>query len=215
MKISRFSILFRYIGMYIYLFMSKIHWGPREKAIMNMLDKISEAFDSKRCRIVDIGCGPGLLAKLVKKRGFNYLGLDNNLYLIQYCQEVYSDESGIEFTSDGFDGDSIQFTKNDIIILNGVVHHLDDSQMDFLLKKTSLCFAVIIADHLRKSPNLSLSNFLPFILQSLDRGKFVRLYKYFENFNNYNLNYSEEFSISVVSITFWTYFCNFYKPRLK
>ena len=212
MKLSRL-FKFRYLSVYIYLLLSKVHWKPREKVIEIILDKISEEFGNKKYRIVDIGCGPGLLVKVVEKKGFYYLGIDNNLNSIEFCQEIYSDKSMAEFTVDNIEDDSIQFTKNDIIVLNGVAHHLNDFQMNNLLKKALPCFAIIIADHLRKSPNLSLINFFPLILQNLDRGKFIRLYNKFDSLSNYTLYYSEEFAIGVAGITFWTYFCNFYRSN--
>jgi 2-polyprenyl-3-methyl-5-hydroxy-6-metoxy-1,4-benzoquinol methylase len=182
---------------------------------MNMLDNVCKELNNMELRVVDIGCGPGLLAKNVKSRDLKYLGIDNDLNCIRYCQEIYFGETGIEFATYDCEADRLQFSTNDIIILNGIVHHLNNFQLSALLKKAQVSAALIICDHLKEERNLTLKQLIPFILQFLDRGKFIRLYTYFENMEDWAIKRSEKFPINLACITLWDYFCNYYVVKDK
>ena len=201
------------LGVRTYLFMSGFHWAPREKFITRALDELLKKARSREYRIVDIGCGPGLLVRSAEKTGCEYLGIDRNPYVIEYCKNLYSDKAGVTFRQDRLENESIRLTSKDIAVMNGVVHHLDDDQLDVLLERLSSCRALIIADHW-KSGSASLSSaFVPSMLQKMDRGRFLRPYRYFENLPDYTLISSEIFPIRFAGLVCWTYFCNCYKPK--
>jgi hypothetical protein len=80
-----------------------------------------------------------------------------------------------------------------------------------VLKKAAKGTALIISD-LESKALMGKNQLLPAILQRLDRGKFIRPYKYFETIEGFTLEHSEKFSIKIAGITFWTCFCNVYRP---
>lgn len=205
-------LLREFFNVYAYILMAKVHWPPREKIIIKMFDLIAATSNLKTFRILDIGCGPGQLVETITGRNLTYLGIDNNPDMINYCLDRYAGNPGIDFSTDDFTREAFQIGKNDIVVVNGVAHHLNDTLMEILLKKALSCHLLIIVDHLREQPHLSVRNCVPFILQSLDRGKFVRMYSYFTSLKNYTLVHSEEFPVRMAGFPCWTHFCNVYKP---
>ena len=197
---------------YIYLLHSLVHWPPRKKALLKILDQIFMQFPDKKFRIVDIGSGPGLLARAIQDRGADYLGIDNDPETIKYCNKLFDNRSGFTFSDINVTDSTFQFDKNDIIILSGVAHHLNDIVLSKLLEKASKGFALIISDHASKT-SMDKNQLLPAFLQRLDRGKFIRPYKYFKTLEGYTLHHSEKFPIKIAGITFWAYFCNVYQPE--
>ncbi len=205
-------VLLRHPGVYVYLLLSKLHWSPREKAIRSMLEQFCLRTDRPRYRIVDIGCGSGLLAQTALDLGFVYLGIDNDPGRIEYCRETYGDIPHVTFLAENCAFGSFEIGGWDIVILNGTAHHLTDVQMKSLLAKISLCAGLIIADHLKVDQSHPLRAFLPSVLQDLDFGDFVRSFRYFESLCGFTLRDSEVFTIDLGSVALWTYFCNFYCP---
>jgi SAM-dependent methyltransferase len=205
-------VLLRHPGVYVHLLLSKLHWSPREKAIRRMLEQFCLRTDRPRYRIVDIGCGSGLLAQTARDLGFVYLGIDNNPGRIEYCRETYGDVPRVTFLAENCVSGSFEIGERDIVILNGAAHHLSDAQMKSLLPKISLCAGMIIADHLKVNQGRRLRAFLPSVLQYLDFGDFVRPFRYFESLCGFTLRDSDIFLIDLGSITLWTYFCNLYSP---
>lgn len=78
---------------------------------------------SPGARIADLGCGSGVFSDLLRRRGFDVIGVDLSPRLIQIARQTYPDidfrEGDIEhlpFADDSFDG----------VLLAGVLHHLPD-----------------------------------------------------------------------------------------
>jgi SAM-dependent methyltransferase len=213
MRISAIKNFLNFLTIYIYLSLSVIHWLPRKNAIQKQLESIINYSGKKSFRIVDIGCGPGLLVNTVAKMGLEYLGIDNDSSTIQYCVNQYNSYKNVQFDNIDITGDWLTFSSSDIIVLNGVVHHLKDAQLFSVLKKASSCFAIIICDHLKKEQELQqVFDLIPNILQKLDRGKYVRKYSFFKYLRLYHLHQANQFPIRLFKINLWTYFCHLYKP---
>jgi predicted RNA methylase len=212
METIRLSHFLGYVRVYAYLMMSRIHWPPRRKIMIRTLEYISNHFPDRKLRIVDIGAGPGLLAKAIKGKKFDYLGIDDDLAMVNYCNKNFRKLSNFTFSSLNVTDSSVQFDINDIFIFSGVAHHIDDLVFSSLLKKATSGSAIIISDHLCKLSGRS-NNFITLLLQRLDRGKYIREYNYFENLNDYTLLYSKKATIKLAGITLWTFFCNYYQPK--
>jgi SAM-dependent methyltransferase len=82
------------------------------------------------CRILDIGCGKaGILAHLPESLG--YVGFDMNPGYIAAARRRWG--SRAEFHCSKVDEVSLQETgRYDIVLANGIVHHLDDAEADGL-----------------------------------------------------------------------------------
>lgn len=202
---------FSYLNVYFYLIHSKVHWQEREDAISEALDRLPINMSDKPLRVLDIGCGPGLLVNTALKKGFSYLGMDTDQASIDYCREKYRDQGHAKFTTSTIHSREVIVNKGDIVILNGVMHHLDDKTAKELLGHLLNADFVIILDHyidktLKRWPKF---------LQKRDQGKYVRDYSFFKKIEGYHSVLSTVFPIKILSLICWMYFCMVYTPEIK
>jgi SAM-dependent methyltransferase len=209
MKMPRFKL--RYLKVYFYLLHSMVHWQEREDAISEILDRVQISTSGKPLRIIDVGCGPGLLVDIAIKKGFSYLGMDTDRDSIDYCRKKYQNKERISFTTSTIPSHEIAIQSGDIIVLNGVLHHVYDETAKELLSYLSQAEFVIIADHYLDKTVGSWPKFL----QKLDRGKYVRDYSFFRSIDGYRPVQSLVFPIKIFSFIFWMYFCVAYTPEAK
>ena len=74
-----------------YLILSAIHWREREDALRYCVPLITPSNGvPQHLRVVDVGCGPGLLVPLALELGYQYLGMDASYPHIAYCTEVFA-----------------------------------------------------------------------------------------------------------------------------
>lgn len=194
-----------------YLLASKVHWPEREKYLSEVLHGLNDEHQSRR--IVDIGCGPGLLVPSIEGLNFEYLGVDSEQPIIDYCKSRFGQNEGLGFLrSDLSRKDDVTFGTGDIVVLNGVVHHLDDRQMRGLIESLQPVGYLILLDHFRPRDNISIRYLIPYVLQYLDKGNFVRNYEYFREIPGFRLESEKLFPIKFMGIKLWDYFCHCYEP---
>ena len=85
------------------------------------------------CRILDIGCGPGkfLSASQIVVDQSNYVGIDPSGDYIQAARESFPMATFHHGTVDQVDLVGKTF---DVVILSGVLHHVDDTEAHAILK---------------------------------------------------------------------------------
>ncbi len=128
-------------------------------------------------RVLDVGCGPGFVIDYLPK--VDYVGTDIDPRYIAHAQQHYGDRGAfhcIELRADNI----ASFGKFDLILLNGVLHHIDDENAVGLL--------TLLRDALRPGGRVmtldgcyvdSMSRLSRFFLDH-DRGQFVRDRKQYE-----------------------------------
>lgn len=88
-------------------------------------------------KVVDIGCGPGNTAHLLQA-GVNYVGFDVSDKYISHAREEFAQDSQKTFivgVAEDFVTDlPIQMQNADLVIMNGLLHHLDDNEALTALK---------------------------------------------------------------------------------
>jgi SAM-dependent methyltransferase len=180
-----------------YSLLALVHWGPREASIARAIASLN--LPPNTHRIVDVGCGPGWLAATATTAQCSYLGVDPALR--QSCDLAQG-------TIEPLDATTVQerLTKNDIVVLNGVAHYLDDQTLQGLLARAQACTAVVICDHRADPTNHRLNR----LLQRLDKGHFIRPYAFFETIAGYRTNMLEPFTICPLGIPTWAYFTGLY-----
>src|SRR5690606_32813558 len=114
----------------------------------------------------------------------------------------------IQFLKMTFNDIPFKLETTDVVIFNGVLHHMDH---DTVMSATELCAtagAVIILDHhLEKSGRKPTPRHIQF-MQSMDRGKHVREFQEIsEIFSHYGIDEYAVFPIKVASVPIWSYFC--------
>lgn len=191
------------IAVALYQLASRVHWPARENALRQAFAKVSP----KGQRLIDIGCGPGLLTGMAMDLHYAYMGIDPDRAAIEYARHRYLSERVQFAVADA--SDIPDFVRvGDIAILNGVSHHLSDEQMSMVLGSLHICSGIFILDHQLDQATSRLNRFL----QQKDRGRFVRPSTAFARLAGYRKIYHEVFPIPSKRFSAWRYFCNFYVP---
>jgi SAM-dependent methyltransferase len=96
-------------------------YGARLKAIRKYLELQAGS------KIIDIGCGPGYMARDLPS-GLNYVGFDVDQRYIEFANAHFSTRG--QFYCRFFDDASAEeFGPADIIMMNGVLHHMSDADV--------------------------------------------------------------------------------------
>ena len=173
---------------------SLVHFMPRCEAIYQIVQQKPSP------RILDLGCGTGLFKKHVPD--CEYTGIDNNQAYIEYARRRLQ---GRFILGDIFDLQThLAGTVFDFTIINGVLHHLDDSLLVRLLGALPGLLApagkIIIVDHIW-SDELNPVN--KFLVQH-DRGAFSRSEQaYRKLFRDFTIESFETFTINAGPLVLW------------
>ncbi len=83
-------------------------------------------------RIADIGCGPGFISKYLPS-GISYFGFDTDAAYIAYANSKFGSKG--RFFHRPFDESAVRdHGPFDIVMMNGVLHHLSDDEAHRILK---------------------------------------------------------------------------------
>jgi SAM-dependent methyltransferase len=182
-------------GPLFYNFWSSFHFTPRFRAL-------KEGFEGQsNPRILDLGCGTGLFKKYFPV--CDYFGIDNNPRYIEYARQRLP---GTFVLGDILDLNRyITDQKFDYIILNGVLHHMDNIQVTQLVKTLSSFLSesgrILVVDHIF-SEKLNPINKM---LLSLDRGSFSRTVEEYQRlFEHYRILSFRQFYIQAGPLILWT-----------
>ncbi len=180
-----------------------IHWAPREEAIRRGLKGLP-ASAIAGARLLDVGSGLGQLSRLAREFGIEYAGLEPDDAL---RAEAARDFPGAAFLVGGAEDLGKLLRPADIVVLNGVAHHLNDDLLGRTLQAARGGRGLVLCDHLRLDGK---THALARFLQDRDQGKFVRPYADLLSPEGFVLRSSEFFPIGPLGMPFWTYFCNVY-----
>lgn len=78
--------------------------------------------------LLDVGCGPGVMVPYLKS--VKYYGIDINPRYIEKSLKKYSSADVSFKCADVSEIGGLESRKYDIIMMNGVLHHLSDAQAD-------------------------------------------------------------------------------------
>jgi SAM-dependent methyltransferase len=187
----------------LYQLASRVHWPAREDALRQAFARLKPQGQ----RLIDIGCGPGLLTKAARDLGFAYIGIDPDRAAIEYARQKHT-SGAPQFAVADASGVADFVQAGDIAILNGVSHHLSDHELSSVLSSLKICSGIFILDHQLDEATSRLNRFL----QQKDRGRFVRPSSTFASLPGYHTSYHVVFPIPSESFPAWRYFCNFYVP---
>ena len=148
-------------------------------------NKILENFNfDKKNKILDIGCGTGNILKILPKK-VNYFGFDNNSKCINFAKKKYSNHF---FYEGYFDNKTKKTIPNvDLVIMNAVLHHLNDGQIYELLpiikSKLDKNGKIICIDPFYSTDIKNLKDYskkFRNLIASFDRGNYVRTKKQYK-----------------------------------
>ena len=128
-----------------------------------------ERCDRTSKSILDVGCGPGSNAGCFSS--WEYLGIDHNPKYIEYARTIYPSMRFSVSDATEFGYEDATF---DVILINSLLHHLDDEECQELLHRVALVLnqkgGVIVQEPLIPEKHEVLQRFL----MSQDRGDHFR-----------------------------------------
>ena len=99
---------------------------PAGYALRIRREKVMRLFDQPGGRVLDVGCGPGIMAAETIKRGCDFWGIDPSSGMISICRDRLADEPRAHFIAG--DAISLPFANGffDSVICMGVIDALRD-----------------------------------------------------------------------------------------
>ena len=110
----------------------------RHKIILQLVE---EYVPSKEALILDVGCGPGMLAKDLAIKGYKGSGLDTSNMMIRLSKDLFKQLKKEDWNFLVGDVEQTEFKKNtfDCVIASGVIEYMDEdlkmlNEMNRILK---------------------------------------------------------------------------------
>ncbi|MBL7058374.1 class I SAM-dependent methyltransferase [Patescibacteria group bacterium] len=151
----------------LYLLYQRLVGGIRARQIF-VRDYVKPKQD---LRILDVGCGPGYIVEELPL--CDYVGYDINQHYIDFANTKYASK-GI-FVCKELTIEEINSMKPfDIVLLNGVLHHLDDTTASHILELSKSALKPDGQLLTMDGCYIPGQHFIDHMLQKYDRGKFVR-----------------------------------------
>ena len=156
-------------------------------------------------RVLDLGCGPGQNASLFDdRRRFSYLGVDQDRRCIAVAQDLHP----LDFKVADATRLNVGYDRYDIVLMNSLLHHLDDSQVCGLMQMARGALAedgeCLLLDMVHP-PQKSISNVISRALIKLDRGRYCRsesaLEAHFEPY--FRIHSKDRFAIRFAGWLLW------------
>ena len=137
----------------------------------NILAEFSNYLKCTDKKIIEIGCSTGFCAnEIIDMKNNNYTGVDIERNYIEQAKKLFPDGNWI-----CQDARNLSFNDNtfDIVIFNGVVHHMDDDLFKGCLKEVKRIVkgsgVILISE-----PVFNYKDILSTLFLKLDRGKYIR-----------------------------------------
>lgn len=172
--------------------------APLNRPKVNAINRSLSRCDKGKKNILDIGCGPGTNASLFD--GWNYLGVDLNTRYIDVAKAKFPK---MRFEVANAAKLSINEEKFDVILINSLMHHLDDHECAELLERIRLLIAekgsVIIQEPVIPEKNKPIMKFL----MKQDRGGYFRCHEGWKTLfiaNDYNIVFEEFYELKLVNL---------------
>ena len=138
------------------------------KILLNEYSSITNGY-----KILDIGCGTGYIVNYLPK-DVTYIGFDVNSKYIKYAKKKYNNLN-YSFNCEYLSKDAlIKYGQFDIVMMNGLVHHLNDDDTINILMLANNCLkkkGVVVGIDGCFKENL---DFISMWMLKNDRGVFVR-----------------------------------------
>jgi cyclopropane fatty-acyl-phospholipid synthase-like methyltransferase len=138
---------------------------------------------SSGMKVLDVGCGTGDLIKYLPK-DINYVGIDISPEYIDFARSRFGAEKNKEFICADVNELSSNYRNFDTIIAIGLLHHLNDSEVEKLLTNIRECLApsgiFYSLDPLLEKKQSVIERFII----TRDRGQYVRYFNEYEGLFN-------------------------------
>ncbi len=208
-KAKTFFHLLTHPGLLFYKLHSSIHLPPRLKRARDAIVRVS-GDSAAQMRIIDVGCGLGELSEAARELGIKYAGIEVSEESLASCQKRYGQGGQVTFLLGSAEELPLQAESTDLVILNGVAHHLDDEQLRSFYQSITSARGLIILDHDKQMRRGSFLTFMQRLIQQMDKGKHVRELALFDEVLGHHFVSEERFTIKIAGFPLWPYFCRTY-----
>jgi SAM-dependent methyltransferase len=149
-------------------------------------------------RVLDVGCGPGTNARYFG--GSDYVGVDLDGRYIDYAEQQYDGRFLVRDVNEGLR----DLGKFDFVLLNSLMHHLDEGESDRLLDSltdTLVVGGVLHVLDLVLPPTRSAAR----TLARLDRGAYPREYDLWLDLigRRFVIESHQPYSVCIAGVSLW------------
>jgi len=118
--IKVFSAADRYTGHYEACSPTGVFFRQRVRKVANLLSKVRGGL------LLDVGCGPGLIAKEVLRQNLGYIGVDLSTAMVAKCRDVFKDADCVHVAVARIE--QLPFPNDcfDVVLCLGVLEYLDE-----------------------------------------------------------------------------------------
>ncbi|MEE3716402.1 methyltransferase domain-containing protein [Tumidithrix elongata RA019] len=106
-------------------------FNQRLKIVSSFLDSCD------RATVLDVGCGPGMMAKHALERGFDFYGIDISGKMIDTCIEKYGQTNSTHFSVGKIQDLQFPDAFFDIVLCMGILEYLDPTELESAITKIS------------------------------------------------------------------------------
>lgn len=100
--------------------------SPRGLAFELRRQRVLELFDRPGSRVLDVGCGPGVMVEPMRERGCQFVGVDPSTGMIEQCQRRFGALEDTRFFVGSAEQLDLPDASFDVVISMGVLERVQD-----------------------------------------------------------------------------------------
>lgn len=145
--------------------------SPRGLSFELRRRRVLELFDRPGSRVLDVGCGPGVMVEPMRERGCQFVGIDPSQGMIEQCQRRFGALEDTRFCVGSAEQIDFSDASFDVVLSMGVLERVQDcdASLEECIRVLSPGGTLIVTLANRNSPNFLWRDYVSYPAMSLAR----------------------------------------------